>query len=76
MCDKTVDDLIEKAQVATGEDRRNLWRVVFKRSHEEIIPHVMLFHMVEYARVGKRIDFKPSIATTYEIQLAQITFKQ
>ena len=48
MCDKKVDDLIEKAQVATGEERKNLWRAAFKRIHEEIIPDVMLFHMVGY----------------------------
>jgi peptide/nickel transport system substrate-binding protein len=75
-CDKMVDDLIEKAQVATGEERRNLWRAAFKRSHEEVIPNVMLFHMVGYSRVGKRINFRPSIATNSEIQLARITFRQ
>jgi peptide/nickel transport system substrate-binding protein len=75
MCDKTVDDLIAKAQVTVGEERRKLWQAAFKRIHEEIIPDVMLFHMVGYARVGKRIGFEPSIATNGEIQLAQITFK-
>jgi peptide/nickel transport system substrate-binding protein len=73
MCDKTVDDLIEKAQVATGEERRTLWRAVFK-AVDEIIPQVVLFHLVSYARVGKRINFKPNIATVNEIQVAQITF--
>jgi peptide/nickel transport system substrate-binding protein len=75
MCDKTVDDLIDKAQVATGEERRNLWRAAFKRIHEEVIPDVVLFHMVGYCRVGKRINFKPSIANTSQIELQQITFR-
>ena len=75
-CDKTVDDLIEKAQVATGEERRGLWRAAFKRIHEVIIPDVALFHMVGYCRVGKRINYKPSLTTNCEIQLAQITFTQ
>ncbi len=75
MCDKKVDDLIEKAQAAMGEERKTLWRAIFKRIHEEIIPNVFLFHLVGYARVGNRINFKPSIATVNEIQLAQITFK-
>jgi peptide/nickel transport system substrate-binding protein len=75
MCDKPVDDLIEKAQGASGEERRNLWKAAFKRIHEEIIPIVPLFHMVGYARIGKRITFKPSIVTVNEIQLAQIAFK-
>jgi peptide/nickel transport system substrate-binding protein len=75
MCDKTVDDLIEKAQVALGEERRTLWQAAFKRIHEEVVPDVILFHLVAYARVGKRINFTPTIATCIEIPLAQITFK-
>jgi peptide/nickel transport system substrate-binding protein len=75
LCDKTVDDLIEKAQVATGEERRALWQAMFKRAHEDIIPDVPLFHMVGYSRVGKRISFKPSIATNTEIPIEQITFR-
>jgi peptide/nickel transport system substrate-binding protein len=76
ICDKKLDDLIEKAQVATGEERKNLWRAVFRRLHEELIPDVVLFHMVAYARVGKRINFKPVLSTTNELELSQITFRQ
>ena len=75
-CDKELDNLIEKGLVSTGETRKKLFQGAFKRIHEEIVPDVMLFHMVGYSRVGKRINFKPSLATTSEIQLAQITFKQ
>jgi peptide/nickel transport system substrate-binding protein len=75
MCDKTVDDLIEKARVTLGDERGKLWRATFKRIYEEIVPDVILFHLVAYARVGKRINFKPSIATVGEIPLAQMTFK-
>jgi peptide/nickel transport system substrate-binding protein len=74
-CDKKLDELIEKAQVALGEERKNLWWAVFKRIQEDIIPDVMMFHLVSYCRVGKRINFKPSLATVIEMQLAQITFK-
>ena len=70
-----IDDLMEKARRAMGEERRTLWRAAFKRAHEEVVPYVMLFHRVGYARVGKRIDYKPSLATNSEIQVAQITFK-
>jgi peptide/nickel transport system substrate-binding protein len=75
MCDKTVDDLIDKAQVATGEERKNLWRAAFKRIHDEIVPDVMLFHMMGYCRVGSRINFKPSVALSSQAELAPITFK-
>jgi peptide/nickel transport system substrate-binding protein len=75
MCDKQTDELIEKAQVATGEERRKLWQATFKRIYEEIVPDVVLFHLVGYCRVGKRITYKPNLATSGEIQLAQITFR-
>ena len=73
--DKELDDMIIKAQTASGEERIKLWQAVFKRVNEDIICDVPLFHMVGYTRVGKRINFKPSIATNSELQLSQITFK-
>jgi peptide/nickel transport system substrate-binding protein len=76
ICDKLLDEMIEKAQVATGEERRRLWQAVFKRLHEDIVCDAMLFHLVGFTRVGKRINFKPSIATNSEVPLAQITFKE
>jgi peptide/nickel transport system substrate-binding protein len=75
ICDKTVDDYIERALAASGEERRKLWQAAAKRYYEDIVTDVMLFHMVTYARVGKRINFKPSMATTSEIPLEQFTFK-
>jgi peptide/nickel transport system substrate-binding protein len=74
-CDKSLDEMIEKATVSTGEERRKLWQTIFKRLHEEIIPNVELFHMVGFARIGKRINFKPSLATVSALPLEQITFK-
>jgi peptide/nickel transport system substrate-binding protein len=74
-CDKALDALIEKALAATGEERKKFCQAAFKRVQEEIIPDAMLFHMVQYSRVGKRISFKPSPATIAEIPLEQITFK-
>jgi peptide/nickel transport system substrate-binding protein len=75
ICDQKLDDLFGKAQLASGEERKALWRAGFKRIHEELVADVMLYHMVGYARVGNRISYKPSIATHNKIPLAQITFK-
>jgi peptide/nickel transport system substrate-binding protein len=75
ICDKSLDDQIEKATVSTGEERRKLWQAIFKRLHEEIIPNVELFHMVGFARIGKRVNFKPSLATVSALPLEQVTFK-
>jgi peptide/nickel transport system substrate-binding protein len=73
--DPQLDDLIEKAQVAMGDERRKLWQAAFKRIHDDIISNVDLFHLVAFARIGKRINFKPSLATTIQIRLDEITFK-
>ena len=73
--DKTLDDLIERATVATGAERKKIWQQAFKRINDDIVADVPLFHMVGYTRVGKRIEFKPTIATNSELQLAQISFK-
>jgi len=75
ICDAKLDELMKQGQVASGEKRRDLFRAVFKRIYEVLIPDVILFHQVGYTRVGKRINFKPSLASNSEMQLAQITFK-
>ena len=67
--------MIQKATVATGQERTKLWQAVFKRVYEDLVADVPLYHMVGYTRVGKRVNFTPSIATNSELQLSQITFK-
>ena len=76
VCDKVLDEMLVKAQAASGEERRKLFQEAFRRLHDEIIPDVVLFHQVGYLRVGKRITFKPSLASNSEIQLAKIAFKK
>ena len=71
-----LDGLIEKAQAATGDQRRELWQEVFRMIHEDVIADVEMFHMVGYTRVNPRIVFKPSIATNSELQIAQIKFRE
>ena len=71
-----LDQVIVEAGAATGDRRRELYQEVFRRLREEIVPDVLLFHMVGFSRVSPRLDFKPSIATNSELQLAQIGFRQ
>ena len=73
--DPVVDDLIDRGGKATGEERTKLYQEAFKRVHEVIVPDVSLFHMVGFTRVNKRLDFRPSIATNSELQLAEIAFR-
>jgi peptide/nickel transport system substrate-binding protein len=76
VCDKKLEDMIEKAKAKTGEERKNLWRAMLKYTHEEVIPNIPLFHMVGYSRIGPRISYKPAGAANDEIPLARITFKR
>ncbi|MBI4081317.1 MAG: peptide ABC transporter substrate-binding protein [Candidatus Lambdaproteobacteria bacterium] len=70
-----LDALIEKAIVTSGPERRRLFQQMFKRVQEELVGDVMLFHMVGYSRVSKRVNFIPSISTNTEIRIEEVTFK-
>lgn len=72
VADPRLDEVITKAQGATGDERRRLWQEAFRMVNDEVVADVLLFHMVGYTRVGPRVDFKPSIATNSELQIAQI----
>lgn len=73
--DPEVDSLIERAGAASGEERASLYQEAFRRIYEDIVADVPLFHMVNYMRVGERIDFTPTIANAVELQLTKLTVK-
>lgn len=74
--DKMIDEMTEKATVTpAGEERKKMWQAVFKRINDELVIDIPLFHMVGFTRVGKRINFKPTIETNSQVQIQKITFK-
>lgn len=73
--DPKVDDLIAAASEATGDARAKLWSQLVKYLHDDVWADVLLFHMVDFARVGPRVNFTPSIATNAQLQLSSISFK-
>ncbi|MBR9764435.1 MAG: peptide ABC transporter substrate-binding protein [Rhodobacteraceae bacterium] len=73
--DPKVDELIEAATAATGDERSALWSELFAYLHDEVVADVLLFHMVGHARVSERVDFTPTIATNSSLQLSEIGFK-
>jgi peptide/nickel transport system substrate-binding protein len=73
--DPEVDQLLENAAKASGEERRKLYQEVFKRVSVDTVQDVPLFHMVNYMRVGSRVDFTPTIANAAELQISQIKIK-
>ncbi|WP_423210211.1 ABC transporter substrate-binding protein [Paracoccus yeei] len=75
IADPKADDLIARASAATGDERAKLWQDLVAYLHDDVVADVLLFHMVGYARVSERLDFKPSIATNGQLQLSQIGFK-
>lgn len=75
VCDQELDALIAEASAATGPERAQKWSEIFRMVHEDLVADVFLFHMVGFSRVSERLDFKPTIATNSELQLAQIAFK-
>ncbi|CCO50302.1 ABC transporter, periplasmic solute-binding protein [Vibrio nigripulchritudo SOn1] len=75
LCDTKLDGLINQASAASGEERAQLWKPVFKRVHEDLVADVFLFHMVGFSRVADRIDYTPTISTNSELPLEQIRFK-
>ena len=74
--DPTFDDLVDRAQrTPPGKGREQLFQAALKRLQEEVVSNAFMFHMVGYARVSKRINFRPSRKTVIEIPLAEIAFK-
>ena len=51
--------MIAKASAATGDERAKDWQELFAYLHDEVVPDVLLFHMVSFARVGDKIEFTP-----------------
>lgn len=72
--DPKIDELIEKATVASGDEREALWKELFAYIHDEAVTDVLLFHMVGFSRINPRLDFEPTIKTNSELQLQQIEF--
>jgi peptide/nickel transport system substrate-binding protein len=75
IADPKVDAMIARATAATGEERTEDWQQLFAYLHDEVVPDVLLFHMVSFARVGEGIDFTPTIATNSQLELADIGFE-
>lgn len=71
-----LDQIINEAVITpTGEERVELFQQAVAKIYEEIIGDVTMYHMIGYARVGPRLDWRPDLKTNSEIRLADIEFK-
>ncbi|MGO6703790.1 ABC transporter substrate-binding protein [Rhizobium ruizarguesonis] len=73
--DLELDAFIDKAGTEQGDTRVADYQEVFRRIYEDKVADVPLFHMVNFMRVGERIDFSPTIANAVELQLASLKLK-
>ncbi|HEX6143965.1 MAG TPA: ABC transporter substrate-binding protein [Geminicoccaceae bacterium] len=74
--DPELDRKIIEAGAATGEERTKMFQEIFRIVHDDVVPQVLLYHMVGFSRVHPRLDFTPTLATNSELQLSQISFKE
>ncbi|MGV6872121.1 ABC transporter substrate-binding protein [Pseudochelatococcus sp. B33] len=73
--DPDLDKLLNEASAATGDERRQLFQQANRIVQEDIIPDVLLFHVVSYIRVGERVSYEPDFTTQGKLELSSITFK-
>jgi len=71
-----LDALIQKADSSVGEERTKAYQEVFDKVQNEIVASVVLFYMMDVTRVSTRLDWRPSISTNSEIDVATIKFKK
>lgn len=76
LTDGEIDKLVDGAQTAEPEQRTAAFQQAFQRLQEDVVADVPMFHMVTYARVNPRIDWRPDALTNARIELAKIKFKQ
>jgi peptide/nickel transport system substrate-binding protein len=73
--DPKIDQTLQEASASVGDTRRELFQQVNREVQQNIVPDVMLFHMVSYIRVSKRVSYTPDFTTQGKLELSTITFK-
>lgn len=73
--DPKLDAVLEEASVSTGDKRRSLFQQANRTIQQDVVPDIMLFHMVSYMRIGPRVSFKPDFTTGGQLELAAISLK-
>ena len=74
-CDPEFDKEVTAVSVLGGQARTDGWSKLFRTIYEDLVPDVMLYHMIGFTRVGKRINFTPDVTTNNEVRFQEITFK-
>jgi len=72
LTDSELDAEIVRASGLTGDERRAAYEEIFRKLHEDIVPNVMLFHMLAVNRVGPRLAWRPTIKANSEFDFAKM----
>ncbi len=76
VADPKLDEVILKAQTASGAERDKGFQEAARMVHDDIVGDVTMYHMVGYVRVGPKLDWKPDIRTNGEIKLSDIKIRK
>lgn len=71
--DPKVDQLIDTAMAATGDERQSTFQELFAYLSEQVIPVVPVAHSESIVGVSDRIGYEPNATTYDEIHLAEIS---
>jgi peptide/nickel transport system substrate-binding protein len=73
--DPELDAAITAAASLTGDERRAAYEEIFRKVQEDIVPAIMMFHMLAITRVGPRLDWTPTIKANSELDFQNMKFK-
>jgi peptide/nickel transport system substrate-binding protein len=73
--DPDLDKVLNEASVSTGDQRRDLFQRANRKIQQEIVPDIMLYHMVSYIRVGPRVSYQPDFTTQGQLELSAVKFR-
>lgn len=73
--DAALDEVIAAAVVATGEERDELFQETFRMVREDIVPGVIMYHMIGYVRASPQLDWEPDLLTVQQIRVSDIVFR-
>ncbi len=75
LCDPAFEAEVNRVGGLSGEERVKGWQNVFRTLYEDIVPDVMMYHMVGFTRVSPRIVYVPDAAANAEVHIQKVTFK-
>jgi peptide/nickel transport system substrate-binding protein len=75
LTDPALDKMLDEASALTGAKRRQLFQEANKYI-QNLIPDVMMYHMVSYIRINPRLEYQPDMTTNGKLELSDIKFRK